>query len=313
MLGIIILDYNTVEDTKECINSIIKTTNCDYRIYVVDAGAADGMPIPPDEIDYEKVSLIRLDKNGGYSYGNNVGIKKAVEDGCEYILISNPDIVYYKNSIDHMYQTLINDSEIGVIGPSCKSLDREESQLLRKAYNDVLYLFSKKPLIYIQRILPFFRTEYPYPKKRKGIYKFKGMVRGCCFILSADLFSKMGYFDDNVFLYCEEWIIAKKLQKYNLYCGCDFESKVLHKEATSTNKVGNAFKTYHLYLSAYYYMKFYNHSSDFMLNLYYMQNKRVFKTRAEKNSSYKELLEKFNATQDRLKAADKIENCIIGK
>lgn len=292
-VGIIILNYNTASDTEQCIASIKKTTTVPYEVIIVDGGSTDNSyDILSKKYMYDRyVKLIKTLRNEGYSFGNNIGISEAVKDGCDYLLISNPDIIYYQNSIDHMCHSLVSNPDCGIIGPSCASLDQNESQLFRKIYDDKLYIFSKKPLRYFTKLFPMFNTEYN--PIQKGVYKFYGMVRGCCFLISAQLFNKMNFFDDNIFLYSEEWIIAKKLQRENLLCGCDFDAKVLHKEATSTRKEGTAFQTKHLYLSSFYYMKVYNKSSRFLLYIYFMQNIIAFLLKAIKDKSYLRMLPNF--------------------
>ncbi len=298
MLGIIILNYNTSDDVISCVNSILKTTKTDYRIYIVDNLSTDDSysHLRDHFMECDRIEVILSDCNGGYSYGNNIGIKKAVLDGCDYLLISNADIIYYKKSIDTMLEAIKKESDIGVIGPSCRSFDKKESQLYRKTYNTKLYLFSKQPFLYIGRRFSGTRTEYSKPKwinKDNSIFKFKGMVRGCCFLISSDLFKKMGYFDDNIFLYSEEWIVAKKLEKAGLFCACDFNAKVLHKEANSTSKEGTAFQTYHLYLSAFYYLKHYLKCNMAELLFFYLQNVGVFSVRAILKKDYRKLLTSF--------------------
>ena len=260
MVGIVILNYNTFADVVECVNSIRQATHINYKIYIVDNLSTDDSyyNLLNKFNKSSDVSLISSNKNGGYSYGNNLGIKMAIKDGCEFILISNPDIVYYDYSIDRMLEYLKKHDEVGIVGPSCASLDSEESQLFRKIYDNKLYIFSRKPLRSFAKLFKSLRTEYDKPDKNDFV--FDGMVRGCCFLISSELFEKIGFFDDNIFLYAEEWILAKKISNLFFKCACTFDSRVLHKEATSTNKKGSAFKTYHLYLSEFYYMKIYNKS-----------------------------------------------------
>ena len=303
MIGIIILNYNTAEDVMECVNSIHKTTKANYKIYVVDNKSTDGSV----ETLREKlrkdplVELLVTDYNGGYSFGNNIGIKKAINDGAQYILISNPDVVYYDGAIDIMLADLISDSEIGVIGPSTPSLDQEESQLLRKVYTPSVYVFSKKPFLYLSKVFKGLKTEFAYPKDNSVMpYKFKGMVRGCSFLISSELFQSIGLFDDNVFLYSEEWIIAKKLSDLGLFCAYDTRAKALHKEATSTSQAGTGFQSYHLYLSAFYYLKEYTNCNKATLTAFYCQNMINYAIKSLRNDSYRALIGKFAKTQTKL-------------
>jgi len=299
-IGIVILNYNTFDDVIVCVESVMKTIKTDYLIYIVDNCSKDDSYIKLlDSFNgNEKIMVMLSDYNGGYSYGNNIGIRQAINDGCNYILIANPDIVFYQNCIDRLLYSLKSDSKIGVVGPSTPSLDQEESQLLRKVYTPKVYFFSKKPFTSLSKIFKSLKTEYEYPKSSDELYIFEGMVRGCCFLISSKLFSELELLDDNVFLYSEEWILAKKLRDTYKYCAFDPRAKALHKEATSTTKVGSGFQSFHLYLSAFYYLKYYNECKKGFLFFLYIQNILSYFIKSFRNESYRILLPKFIAAQN---------------
>ena len=302
MIGIVILNYNTPNDVLECVESIKKSTTVDYKIYIVDNCSTDGSYKLLLE-NYEGdtgVKVLTSDCNGGYSYGNNIGIKCACNDSCDYILISNPDIVYFDKSIDIMYDTLTQNADVAVVGPSTPSLDQNESQLLRKVYRPRVFFFSKKPFLYLSKIFHELKTEYDYPQDLKSAYCFEGMVRGCCFLISSKLFSELGFFDDNVFLYSEEWIIAKKIADRGLLCAFEPRAKALHKEATSTKMVGTGFQSFHLYLSSYYYLKYYSGCGKVYLLFAYLQNIVSYSLKSITNESYRKLLHPFVISQTEL-------------
>ena len=62
----------------------------------------------------------------------------------------------------------------------------------------MLYMCSKKPLYYLRNRSNRFATEYPYTKAK---FEFYGMLSGCCFMIDSKIFKRIGYFDENVFLY----------------------------------------------------------------------------------------------------------------
>ncbi len=311
MVGIIILNFNTFDDTCECIKSIRETTHISYKIYVVDNVSSDGSyKNLIDKFDGETdVTILKSDRNGGYSYGNNIGARVAISDGCDYILISNPDVIYFDRAIDLLAEAISKNSKIGVVGPSTPSLDQSESQLLRKVFTPKLYFFSKKPFKLLSKFFKSLQTEIPYPQNQDEIYLFNGMVRGCCFMISTNLFNEIGLFDDNVFLYSEEWIIAKKIYEKGLMCAFIKNAKALHKEATSTKKLGTGFQTFHLYLSAFYYLKHYTSASNLYLKFVCVQNKINFFIKSLFDKSYKQLFIKFKISQNNL--SDGKKNILI--
>lgn len=308
-IGIVIVNYNTADDSIDCVKSIKKTIRHSYKIYIVDGMSTDNSykRLKDEYLHDKNIQLLKADINGGYSYGNNIGIRQALLDSCEYILISNPDVIYYDNAIDSMYCKLRNDKRIAVIGPSTKTPDQEEAQLYRKPYTRWIYLCSRRPFHLLTRFNPSWKSEYDMPEKltENHLFVFTGMVKGCCFMISAELFRKIGFFDDHLFLYSEEWIIAKKISEMNLLTACDFDAHILHKEAESTGKAGTAFQTYHLYLSAFYYLKFYL-KYNFLEQLFcFFQNCGNYFVKSMKYRDYRKMLKLFIAANYRLLTAKK--------
>ena len=84
----IIVTYNSKNDISECIISI-KSYHPECGIYVIDNNSSDGTKEILQSI--EGIELILLPVNSGYSGGNNLGIKKAIESNYEYFMLFNPD------------------------------------------------------------------------------------------------------------------------------------------------------------------------------------------------------------------------------
>ena len=61
--------------------------------------------------------FIQNERNAGYSAGNNIGIKRALEDGCEEVLISNSDVRYETGSISELQTYLQDHPDVGIVGP----------------------------------------------------------------------------------------------------------------------------------------------------------------------------------------------------
>lgn len=75
-----------------------------------------------------------------------------------------------------------------------------------------------------------------YSAKESKVFAFNGSVSGCCFGMRAEDFKNIGYLDENVFLYCEEDILAYKMERLGKKAVVDMEAKVWHKENLSTNR-----------------------------------------------------------------------------
>lgn len=255
--GIIILNYNTYDETVECIDSIRKHSSVLFHIYVVDNLSKDGsggrlFEKYSDSLD---TTVILNEVNAGYSAGNNVGIKRAEEDGCDYIFIVNSDVELLNDAFSKMLELLKSNSELMMVGPSVLDVNGDESQLPRKKLAFSTFLFERHPFCYFA----FFR-KLAYRKVdivSQNPTFFEGSVSGCCFCISSVDFKKIDYLDENEFLYYEEDTLAYKMSKLNKYAAVDTEAKVLHKANISTDKEGNAFVQFHRWTSVLYMLKTY--------------------------------------------------------
>lgn len=117
--AIVILNYNSEKDTVRYVNKI-KDYNCIDTIVVVDnlsttTNAMKEFSILKDK----KTHIIQSEKNGGYSYGNNYGLKylDSLEEDFDYIIISNPDISVEENTVLECLNELENNESIAVVAP----------------------------------------------------------------------------------------------------------------------------------------------------------------------------------------------------
>jgi GT2 family glycosyltransferase len=90
-LSIVILNWNGIDDTRNCLDTLKQSTFNDFRTLVVDNGSTSREGEQLKRL-YPEIDLIELDHNHGYGGGNNIGIAEALNDAaCEYILLLNND------------------------------------------------------------------------------------------------------------------------------------------------------------------------------------------------------------------------------
>ncbi|MCI5130348.1 MAG: glycosyltransferase family 2 protein [Candidatus Electrothrix sp. EH2] len=113
---IIILNWNAAEDTVGCIQNFQTFLGDESTIYVVDNNS--------DPADREKIRqscqdvvFLQNDRNLGYAGGNNVGIRRALKDECEYILLMNNDARIAEKDFQLLVQALDTEPNLGIIGP----------------------------------------------------------------------------------------------------------------------------------------------------------------------------------------------------
>lgn len=289
MLGIVILNYKSYSDTIKCVDSITETTvNTDYKIYIVDNDSPDSSYERLRKIykNNHKIQVIQSGKNGGYSFGNNIGSKQAIQDGCDAILISNTDIIYFKETIDSMYRKLFKNNDIAVVGPNMIDSSDKYCQITILPPSIKDYWMSKKPF-------SLFSKKNKEKSKYTIDYIFRGMVQGSSYLIKSDTLEKIGFFDENVFLFGEELILANKLNKENMDTLIDSKALVLHDHSTTISKEGIAFERYHMYYSTIYVLRRYAGCSNIEMSFAILYSLIFYGLKSLGNKAYRQYLPKL--------------------
>lgn len=158
-----------------------------------------------------RIFFILNDENGGYSAGNNVGIRLADELGADAVLIVNPDMRI--NNVDYvsiLTRELFFDEKNYAVGSRILGMDgREQSPLREPEFWEELF--------WLREYIPFLqkKTSYIIDVPCDAVRMKVPKVSGCCLMLSMDFLKKIGLLDQNVFLYCEEPILASQINRSN--------------------------------------------------------------------------------------------------
>lgn len=264
--AIIILNYNDYKTTKVMLSVIEKYKEID-KIIVVDNKSSDNSYNILKEYQSKKIDIIQTDENKGYAYGNNYGIKYALNKyKIDYIIISNPDILVKDKDIKILKEDL-KDKDISLIAPIIKERGYIKRGWKQPKYlNDLMsninffHKFSDKLLNY---------NEEHYIAKLSKV----DVVSGCFFMIKSEALKKIDFFDEKTFLYYEENIIGKKLKDNNLNTYIDNTVFVTHNLSVSVDKSINTINKYKILKNSQkYYEKVYNKINIFqmiILRLFY--------------------------------------------
>lgn len=294
MIGIIILNYMTSEETYDCVKSIRTTCKSRYRIYVVDNSSPDGSLERLTDVfsSDEDVVVIGSQVNRGYSAGNNIGILKALEDGCTHILVSNSDIIYHEGAIDRLREFLDGNKKAGIAGPKILDENGEVSEISRifvkTGIREKLLATTRLRSLNLMNI---HRTYYGLDKSFDEIQKVYHLV-GCCFMMKRELAEKVVPFDENTFLYEEELILGIAVEKAGYETYSYPPAEVTHLNERSSRNIG-AYALIHLVCSEIYYCRRYLKASRLKVFPIYMIRSMLYLERCLKNRSYRMHLRKY--------------------
>lgn len=134
-LGIIIVNWNTQALLRKTLETVFASEgDFSYQVVVVDNASTDGSP-DMVKTEFPQAHLIASDVNGGFSYGNNLGLRWLgyrgagdVDDNApRYALLLNPDTEVPPTSLYEMVKFMDLHPDVGIAGP--KLLLKENGQL----------------------------------------------------------------------------------------------------------------------------------------------------------------------------------------
>lgn len=205
----IVLNYNSSDDAKKCASYLQKQENVDLQICIVDNCSTDGTALELEQYANQNQILFIANKdNKGFSAGNNVGLRKAVESGFDYALVINPDVEIRDAEYVHDAISKIDeDKNIAVLGTDVVNKKEQHQNPMRE-----LFFFEEVCWPYIS-IRNRVRKTLPYVKNyRKSGYCKK--LSGCCFFIRLDFAKEADYLDENVFMFSEEPLLAATVKEH---------------------------------------------------------------------------------------------------
>lgn len=296
-IAIVILNYNTFDDTIVCIDSIKKYTNgVLYRIYIVDNASPDksGEKLIAKYRNEPNVTVLVSDVNKGFSGGNNIGIRAALKDGFEYVYLLNSDIILKNNAFFLMQELFEKKDEIAIVGPSIVNGDGKYVQFARRGITLSMYLVCRKIVVSffpkLEKVLRF----YSYSKDEN--FTFEGMLNGCCFGMKADFIRQYSCLDENVFMYYEEDILAYIMKKAGKRALIVSGAQIIHNEAVATKKSSSdrmLFTRFYRWTSVLYVLKKYAKVNSLVCRFVSLLNICEWRILSLKNRAYREKLADF--------------------
>jgi GT2 family glycosyltransferase len=173
--SIVILTYNKLEYTKQCIESIREFTEKDsYELIVVDNNSTDETTNWLKE--QKDIKTIFNEDNKGFPKGCNQGIELATGDN---VLLLNNDTVVAKNWLDNLITALYSDETVGAVGPVTNNCSNAQS--IAVPYNN------------IEEMKVFAEI---YNKSNSENWEHRLILIGFCLLVKKDVVDKIGLLDE---------------------------------------------------------------------------------------------------------------------
>lgn len=222
-VSVILVNYNGAKDTIECVQSLNAITYSNYEVIVVDNASTDSSVAELQAAELSNTVILQTPENLGFSGGNNVGIRYALEQKTDYILLLNND-------------TLVTPEFLNVLVDSIQKLGKQTiltSKILYAGNPDTIWYAGGE---FNEKIGRASHTSIGQKDNLEETLREVTFISGCCMLLHADALKQIGELDESFFLYCEdlEYCCRAREKGFRLYY--EPKSVIYHKVSASTGR-----------------------------------------------------------------------------
>jgi len=246
-LAVIIVNYNTSEDLRRCLQSIAPVGEgvqgerlC--RVMVVDNGSSDASPAMVRS-EFPWVELIEAGRNTGYAYANNLGLRalaygsgKSASDLPRYALLLNPDTIVPRGALAQMIAFMDAHPDVGVVGPKLVRQDGSLDKACRRGFPTpavAFYRFSG-----LDRLFPHHERfgRYNMSFLDPDVQADVDAVVGAFMFMRSEALERAGLLDEAFFMYGEDLDLCYRIKALGWRVVYNPSVTVLHVKGAASRK-----------------------------------------------------------------------------
>lgn len=236
----VILNYNDAETTLNLVSSIKGYSLIDH-IVIVDNCSTDNSWEELSCQNGGKVHVISSPRNGGYGFGNNVGLRYSADVlHVDYSIIANPDVIFDENCVAKFVRTLQEDSSVAVV--SAKQSNSPDCAW--KNCSVLQYILTTSLFFEIWLKMRCYSPKYFRGKTTVPVFA----VPGSLLIVDLKKMIQYGMYDEEFFLYYEEPVLAQKFAEAGLKTILRLDCSYIHDHHVSISKTYHRWSQQHVVL-----------------------------------------------------------------
>lgn len=222
-VAIILVNWNGLTFTRACLESLKKVDFPNFRVMVVDNASAknEGEVLG---VEFPEIILIKNRENLGFSGGNNVGIRKALEMGFSHILLLNNDTIVEPDFLGKMVLKMKESAKIGVVQPLICFLGNPKK--IWSAGGKWNALLSRAITRGDRKNL----ENFPLSDKKLD------WATGCCMLIRREAVLEGGLLQEQYFAYFEdvEWSLRFREMGWEIHLAS--QAKIYHEAGASSKQ-----------------------------------------------------------------------------
>lgn len=228
---IVLLNWNGWEDTLECIRSLRQMKYQNWDAVIVDNGSGDGS-VERLRQGCPEVRIVETHKNLGFAAGNNVGIRLALKNGADYVLVLNNDTTVFPNTVSELVAFAEKHPQAALMGPTIDRRHPQREWPIRRKLDALTLMCAYTPLRRIIARTPVIRRFFYCTNREPALAQF---LPGSALFFRAAALQETGLFDERTFLDYEELIIAEKVRAAGFSVYFVPQAVIWHKGSASAS------------------------------------------------------------------------------
>lgn len=227
-VSVIVLNYNGLAFSRECLNSLLASEYPNSQIILVDNGSAvNEAAILHNEFNTKRIRFIRFEKNWGFAEGNN---RVAQKLRTKYLVFLNNDTVVDPQWLEPLVNEMESGQNIGACQSKIRSMDKPKEFDYAGAAGGLIDKFGYP----FTRGRIFFTAEEDQGQYDRSKDLF--WTSGVAMIIRRQQFLDLGMFDERFFLYMEEIDLCWRMQNAGFRIRLVPKSIVYHKVSAAAKK-----------------------------------------------------------------------------
>ena len=236
----VILNYNDAETTLNLVSSIKGCSLIDH-IVIVDNCSTDDSWESLSCQNAGKVHVVKSPRNGGYGFGNNVGLRYSADVlHVDYSIVANPDVLFDENCVRKFIQTLQEDPSVAVV--SAKQSNSPDCAW--KDCSILQYILATSLFFEVWLKIRSYPKNYFIGKDSVPVFA----VPGSLLMVDLKKMLQYGMYDEDFFLYYEEFVLAQKFANAGLKTILRLDCSYVHNHHVSISKAYNRWSQQHAIL-----------------------------------------------------------------
>lgn len=237
-LHTVLLNYKTPDMTAKALDHLIEALAPveSWHVWVVDNDSQDDsqekLQAKVDSLDDGRVTFVQSGHNGGFGYGNNVGIRRAMAaaEPPDYVYLLNSDAFVEPDAVKILVDFLDERPDVGIAGSYIFGVDGVPHETAFRFPTVASELETTLRLGVVSKLLGDYIVALPIPTVATEV----DWLAGCSMMIRREVIERVGMFDETFFLYYEETDLCGRAGREGFSTWYVPASRVAHIGSAST-------------------------------------------------------------------------------